>query len=96
MLMGWPQAAARPIDTQGKRKNPAQSCRIDPGKRLPRTFPPKRTVHDYLSYWSEQQAFRKPLARYIRHLVQKGRLELEQCFVDATFSPARAAAWAWR
>jgi transposase len=58
-------------------------------KHLPRTFPPKSTVHDYLSHWSEQQVFRKLMARIIRQLVQKGRLELDQCFIDATFSPAK-------
>jgi transposase len=58
-------------------------------KHLPRTFPPKSTVHDYLSHWSGQQVFRKLMAMLIRQLVQKGRLELDQCFIDATFSPAK-------
>jgi putative transposase len=29
-------------------------------KYLPKTFPPKSTVHDYLQLWSEKKAFRKP------------------------------------
>jgi transposase len=58
-------------------------------KYLPRTFPPKSTVHDYLSYWTKQQAFRKLLAGIVRQLMQQGRLQLDQCFVDATFSPAK-------
>ncbi len=58
------------------------------GKYLPRTFPPKSTVHDYLQLWSTQQTFRKVLALVIRKLVQKGRIDLDQCFVDATFVAA--------
>jgi transposase len=43
-------------------------------KYLPKTFLPKSTVHDYLQFWSMQQAFRKLLALVIRQLVQKGLL----------------------
>jgi transposase len=58
-------------------------------KYLPQTFPPKSTVHDYLQLWSENKAFRKVLSRVIRSLVQTGHIDLEQCFVDATFAPAK-------
>jgi transposase len=58
-------------------------------KYLPKTFPPKSTVHDYLSLWSEQKTFRRLLAKIIRQLVEHGRIDLEQCFIDATFSPAK-------
>jgi transposase len=58
-------------------------------KYLPRTFPPKSTVHDYLQLWSSNQAFRKLLSQVIRSLVQTGRIDLDQCFVDATFTPAK-------
>ena len=58
-------------------------------KYLPATFPPKSTVHDYLQLWSENKAFRKLLSGVIRSLVQTGRIDLEQCFIDATFAPAK-------
>jgi transposase len=58
-------------------------------KYLPKTFPPKSTVHDYLQLWSEKKAFRKLLSSVIRSLVQTGRIDLGQCFVDATFAPAK-------
>lgn len=58
-------------------------------KYLPKSFPPKSTVHDYLQLWSANKAFRKVLSRVIRSLVQSGRIDLEQCFVDATFAPAK-------
>jgi transposase len=58
-------------------------------KYLPKTFPPKSTVHDYLQFWSTQQAFRKLLALVIRQLMQKGCVDLQQCFVDAIFAVAK-------
>lgn len=59
-------------------------------KHLPRTFPPKSTVHDYLQHWVGRQAFRQLLARVVGMLVQRGRIDLEECFIDATFAPAKA------
>ncbi|MFN0129544.1 MAG: IS5 family transposase [Verrucomicrobiales bacterium] len=58
-------------------------------EHLPRTFPPMSAVHDYLRRWSEQHVFRVLLARVIRQLLQRGRLDLDQCFIDATFAPAK-------
>lgn len=58
-------------------------------KHLPRTFPPKSTVHDYLKVWSQSRAFRAVLARVIRQLVELGRIDMEECFVDATFAAAK-------
>ena len=56
---------------------------------LPRSFPPKSTVHDRLQLWCANQAFRKLLAKVVRSLAQKGRIDLDQCFIDATFAPAK-------
>jgi transposase len=58
-------------------------------EHLPRTFPPKSTVPDHLRRWSEQHVFRVLLARVIRQLLQHGRLDLDQGFIDATFAPAK-------
>jgi len=46
-------------------------------------------VHDRLQLWSSNSAFRKLLAVVIRSLAQKGRIDLDQCFIDATFAPAK-------
>jgi transposase len=59
-------------------------------KFLPRTFPPKSTVHDYLQTWVEREAFRDLLAKVVRMLVEEGRIDLQECFIDATFAPAKA------
>lgn len=56
---------------------------------LPAGFPPKSTVHDYLKIWKEQDAFRQVLAQIIRQLAQKGRIDLRECHIDATFVRAR-------
>ena len=58
-------------------------------KHLPRTFPPKSTVHDYLKAWSQSDAFRRIFAAIISQLIEEGRVNLEECFVDATFAPAK-------
>src|SRR5438093_10101201 len=58
-------------------------------EHLPKSFPPKSTVHDRLQLWSANQAFRKLLAAVVRSLAQKGRIDLDQCFIDATFAPAK-------
>ncbi len=52
-------------------------------------------MHDYLQFWSTQQAFRKLLAMVIRQLVQRGRIDLQQCFVDATFAAAKGGGKRW-
>jgi len=59
-------------------------------KHLPRTFPPKSTVHDYLKSWSADSAFRKLLSKVVKMLVEQDRIDLEECFIDATFAPAKA------
>lgn len=56
---------------------------------LPRTFPPKSTVHDYLMHWTKREAFRKLLSQIVRQLARTGKLDLSECHVDATFSKAR-------
>ena len=58
-------------------------------KFLPKTFPPKSTVHDYLKRWSRSEAFRKIFSRVICQLVECGRINLDECFVDATFAAAK-------
>jgi transposase len=59
-------------------------------EHLPRSFPPKSTVHDYLQRWSQSRAFRALLAKVVRQLVEAGRINLEECFVDATFAAAKS------
>ena len=64
-------------------------------EHLPKSFPPKSTVHDRLQLWSGNQAFRKLLAKVVRSLAQKGRIDLEQCLLMRLLRPPKAAARAW-
>ncbi len=52
---------------------------------LPKPFPPKSTVHDSLKIWSQRDAFRRILAQIVRQLAKNGRLQLDECSIDATF-----------
>jgi transposase len=56
---------------------------------LPKSFPPKSTVHDYLRCWCQRDSFRKLLSALIRELLESGQIEIDQGFVDATFAPAK-------
>lgn len=56
---------------------------------LPKSFPPKSTVHDYLQRWCQRDSFRKLLAVLIRELLERGELQIDQGFIDATFAPAK-------
>ena len=46
-------------------------------------------MHDYLKAWSQSDAFRRMFAAIIRQLIEEGRVNLEECFVDATFAAAK-------
>jgi transposase len=56
---------------------------------LPRSFPPKSTVHDYLQGWCQKGSFRRLLSGLIRDLLERGQISIDQGFVDATFAPAK-------
>jgi len=56
---------------------------------LPKSFPPKSTVHDYLQQWCQRDAFRRLLCGLIRMLLERGAICIDQGFIDATFAPAK-------
>jgi transposase len=58
-------------------------------EHLPKSFPPKSTVPDRRQLGRARQAFRRLLAGVVRSLAQQGRIDLDQCLVDATFAPAK-------
>jgi transposase len=60
-----------------------------PWKHLPPNFPPKSTVYDYLKNWNQSRAFRALLAIVIKQLLDAGRIDLEICIADATFTAAK-------
>jgi len=56
---------------------------------LPKSFPAKSTVHDYLTRWCQTDSFRRLLSALIQDLLEQGRIHIDQGFVDATFAPAK-------
>lgn len=62
-------------------------------EHLPRTFPPKGTVHDDLKAWSQSDVFRKIFAAIIGNLIDEGRVSLDQCFIDATLAAAKGGCY---
>lgn len=57
---------------------------------LPKSFPPKSTVHDYLQRWCQRDSFRLLLSALIRDLLERGQVRIDQGFIDATFAPAKS------
>ena len=56
---------------------------------LPKSFPPKSTVHDHLQRWCQRDTFRRLLSALIRELLESGQVRIDQGFIDATFAPAK-------
>jgi transposase len=56
---------------------------------LPERFPPKSTCHDRFQEWNRQGAIANVLKALADDLVERGRLDLSECFVDATFASAK-------
>jgi transposase len=59
---------------------------------LPARFPPKSTCHDRFQEWNRQGAIANVLnvlKALADDLVERGKLDLSECFVDATFVSAK-------
>ena len=56
---------------------------------LPERFPPKSTCHDRFQEWNRQGVIANVLKALAEDLVGRGKLDLSECFVDATFASAK-------
>lgn len=57
---------------------------------LPRDrFPPYQTVHRHYQQWVAQGIFRRILTRLVEHLREKGKINLAETFIDASFVEAK-------
>jgi transposase len=56
---------------------------------LPERFPPKSTCHDRFQEWNRQGVIANVLKVLADDLVERGKLDLSECFVDATFVSAK-------
>lgn len=50
---------------------------------------PYQTCHRYYQLWMRRRVLFKVLAKRARDLEERGAYDLSECFVDATFVPAR-------
>jgi putative transposase len=58
---------------------------------LPRSFPPKSTVHDYLQAWCQKNSFRMLLSALIRDLLERGQISIDQALSTPRLSRPKAA-----
>jgi transposase len=56
---------------------------------LPRTYPPRSTVHDRFQWWIQAGAFEAALDEISEALLGTGLLDLRECFMDGSFAPAK-------
>ncbi|MGH7928590.1 MAG: IS5 family transposase [Candidatus Binatia bacterium] len=59
---------------------------------LPKRYPPKSTCHDRFQAWNRSGVIASILKSLADDLVERGELDLSECFVDATFAPAKRGA----
>ena len=61
-------------------------------RELPEKYPPFQTCHCRFQLWVRSGKLGKVLRLLARHLREKGKLDLEEAFVDATFAGAKKGA----
>lgn len=60
---------------------------------LPRDrFPPYQTVHRHYQEWVKKGLFKKILEKLVEHLREKGKINLAETFIDASFVEAKKEA----
>jgi transposase len=59
---------------------------------LPRKYPPYQTCHRRFQQWVREDKLLKALRLLAGHLHERGKLNLEEAFVDATFASAKKGA----
>jgi len=61
-------------------------------RELPEKYPPFQTCHRRFQQWVQNGKLEECLRRLARHLHERGQLNLEEAFVDATFASAKKGA----
>ena len=61
-------------------------------RELPKKYPPYQTCHRRFQQWVRSGKLEKVLRRLTERLQGKGRLNLEEAFIDATFVAAKKGA----
>ncbi len=61
-------------------------------KHLPREYPPYQTCHRWFQQWSRDGTWRRIVRALAQDLLARGKLDLEEGFVDGSFSGAKKGA----
>src|SRR5664280_3075964 len=61
-------------------------------RELPEKYPPFQTCHRRFQQWVRSGKLEHALQRLARHLHERGQLNLDEAFVDATFASAKNGA----
>jgi transposase len=61
-------------------------------RELPEKYPPFQTCHRRFQQWIRSGKLEEALKLLARHLYERGKLNLEEAFVDATFASAKKRA----
>jgi transposase len=59
---------------------------------MPAKYPPYQTCHRRFQQWIREGKFVEALRLLARHLHERGKLQLDEAFVDATFASAKKGA----
>lgn len=59
-------------------------------KDLPATLCPRSTAHRWFQRWSRTGVFERLMQTLARELEARGEVDLEECFLDASFSKAKS------
>ncbi len=78
----------------------APSCMVCSGcwapgrswRELPERYPPFQTCHRRFQQWVRSGKLEQALRRLAQHLHERGQLNLDEAFVDATFASAKKGA----
>lgn len=64
-------------------------------KDIPDRYPPYQTCHRRFQEWTERKIFAEILAILAQDMETRGKITLEECFIDGTFSSAKKGAYLW-
>ena len=62
---------------------------------LPKEYPPYQTCHRRFQQWVEDSVFDNIIEALAKDLHQRGGIDLSECFIDGTFSPAKKGGYWW-
>jgi hypothetical protein len=66
-----------------------------PWPDLPARYPPFQSVHRRLQEWVDNGTFERILTALADDLLERGQLDVSECFIDGTFVVAKKGGLAW-